>query len=182
LPRPSDRAYLGWAGRAQESPHAALSHRAVGLAADRTPAWLRSRTQPRRTALGQPEGRRIGQPLRGRPRTSAAPGACGLPPDPEPACARSWFLAPCRLGLLTCVSLYLTRVISGRHRARVRDPRLKRMSFAGDVGRPADARHTIAVFSAGDGNRKQRNVSEHSHDNVQRWEIRGFLVAPEPGT
>ena len=44
---------MGWART--ESPHAALSHRAVGLAADRTPAWRRSRTQPRRTALVQPE-------------------------------------------------------------------------------------------------------------------------------
>src|SRR5262249_47277970 len=92
LPRPSDRAYLGWAERAQESPHAALSHRAVGLAADRTPARLGSRNQARRTALGHPEGRLIDQPLRRRPCPSADPGACGLAPDPEPACARSWFL------------------------------------------------------------------------------------------
>src|SRR5262249_9733040 len=103
----------------------------------------RSRTQPRRTALGQPEGRRIGQPLRGRPRTSAAPGACGLPPDPEPACARSWFLAPCRLGLLTCVSLYLTGSPGNRGGGRP-EPAVRRRG-GGRVGAMRDVELARAI-------------------------------------
>src|SRR5713226_2859377 len=114
LPRPAGHAHLGWSRRAQRSPHGALPRGTAALVAGRTAAGLCPGAQPRRTALGQPEGPRIGQPLPGGHRGAAVPRSNGLHAYPAPARARRRLSAPCRPWALTCLSRYLTRVISGK--------------------------------------------------------------------
>src|SRR5712692_5222721 len=117
LPRPAGHAHLGWSRRAQKSPHGALPRGTAALVAGRTAAGLCPGAQPRRTALGQPEGPRIGQPLPGGHRGAAVPRSSGLHAHPAPARARLCLSAPCRPWALTCLSRYLTRVISACSRS-----------------------------------------------------------------
>ncbi len=75
-------------------------------------AWSGTIRGTVRTALGQLEGPRTGQPLPSRHRGAAAPRASGLPAHPAPARARLRLPTSCRHRVVICPSPYLRRVIS----------------------------------------------------------------------